>query len=63
MIHEKIRGTITTINSLAGRVNEETWEHLKRVRAELGDAANMAEAMENTITAGQLAGAPEATHG
>lgn len=67
MIHEKIRGSIVAINALAGQVSEEAWDSLKCARAELADAANMAEAMETRIPVEQLTGfvreAQEAAHG
>ena len=67
MIHEKIRGAVVAINALAGQVSEEAWNALKCARAELADAADMAEAMEERIPVSQLAGfapeAREAAHG
>ena len=63
MISEKIRGAVLAINSLAGQISEEAWDTLKSARAELADAADMAEAMETRVTVEQLTGeVQEAAH-
>lgn len=56
MIQQKIQSVIVAINSLAGQIPPEAWEVLKNARAELSDAAEMTEALENRITVEQLTG-------
>ena len=55
MIDAKITSAIMAINSLAGKVSEGDWEILKSARAELADAAGVANALEHFFTEEQLA--------
>ncbi|MDR2502941.1 MAG: hypothetical protein LBD82_00910 [Deltaproteobacteria bacterium] len=60
MITEKINGCVMAINALAGQVPDDAWQSLKCIRAELVDAADMTQAVEERVTVEQLCQAVEA---
>ena len=48
MIHEKIRSASNALGALAHRVDEEAWAVIRLVRANLEDAANQAQELEES---------------
>lgn len=49
MLAEKIESVSASLAEMAGRVDEENWNKLRRIRRELQDAAQIAANMEKTF--------------
>lgn len=49
MLKEKIENQIIKINSLAGKVDKNSWDNLRAVTAELKDAAKIAGNYESKL--------------
>jgi hypothetical protein len=49
MVHEKIVDSALALGGLAGQVDQEQWDTIRRVRQELFDAADQAQRLEQNL--------------
>ena len=49
MLAQKIENASSALADMAGAVSEDQWNRLRRIRAELGDAAEIARSLEQNL--------------